>query len=60
MSGTFENPEIIEESVDILLIGGGMGACGAAYELGPWIEACGEDINDGPIRCGRGDADSMT
>jgi len=45
MSGTFENPEVIEESVDILLIGGGMGACGAAYELGPWIEASGEDIS---------------
>jgi adenylylsulfate reductase subunit A len=45
MSGTFENPEVIEESCDILLIGGGMGACGAAYELGPWIEASGENIN---------------
>lgn len=45
MSGTFENPEVIEESVDILLIGGGMGACGAAYELGPWIEASGQDIS---------------
>ncbi len=45
MSGTFENPEVIEESVDILLIGGGMGACGAAYELGPWIEASGTDIS---------------
>ena len=45
MSGTFENPEIIEESCDILLIGGGMGACGAAYELGPWIEASGENIS---------------
>ena len=45
MSGTFENPEIIEETCDILLIGGGMGACGAAYELGPWIEASGTDIN---------------
>ena len=45
MSGTFENPEVIEESCDILLIGGGMGACGAAYELGPWIEASGTDIN---------------
>jgi adenylylsulfate reductase subunit A len=45
MSGTFENPEVIEESVDILLIGGGMGACGAAYELGPWIKASGEDIS---------------
>jgi adenylylsulfate reductase subunit A len=45
MSGTFENPEVIEETVDILLIGGGMGACGAAYELGPWIEASGQDIS---------------
>lgn len=45
MSGTFENPEVIEESCDILLIGGGMGACGAAYELGPWIEASGADIS---------------
>ncbi len=45
MSGTFENPEVIEESVDILIIGGGMGACGAAYELGPWIEASGENIS---------------
>ncbi len=45
MLGTFENPEIIEESVDILLIGGGMGACGAAYELGPWIKASGEKIS---------------
>lgn len=45
MSGTFENPEVIEESVDILLIGGGMGACGAAYELGPWIDASGQDIS---------------
>ncbi len=45
MSGTFENPEVIEESCDILLIGGGMGACGAAYELGPWIEASGENIS---------------
>ncbi len=44
MSGTFETPEVIEETVDILLIGGGMGACGAAYELGPWIKASGEDI----------------
>ena len=43
MSGTFENPEIIEESVDILIIGGGMGACGAAYELGPWIKAAKEE-----------------
>ena len=35
----FGNPEVIEEEVDILIIGGGMGACGAAYELGPWLDA---------------------
>ena len=47
MAGEFGNPEIIEEEVDILIIGGGMGACGAAYELGPWLEqarAQGVDI----------------
>ena len=47
MAGEFGNPEIIEEEVDILLIGGGMGACGAAYELGPWLDqakAQGVDI----------------
>ncbi|NIS13031.1 MAG: FAD-binding protein, partial [Thermoplasmata archaeon] len=45
--GVFGNPEVIEEEVDILLIGGGMAACGAAYELGPWIDAAkaqGQDI----------------
>ncbi len=30
---TFGNPQVIEETVDILLIGGGMAACGAAYEI---------------------------
>ena len=39
MAGEFGNPEVIEEEVDILIIGGGMGACGAAYELGPWVDA---------------------
>ena len=43
MAGTFDNPEIIEESVDILIIGGGMAACGTAYELGPWINAAKEE-----------------
>ncbi|MCK7576691.1 MAG: hypothetical protein MZV65_12890 [Chromatiales bacterium] len=27
------NPEIVQEEVDILLIGGGMACCGAAYEI---------------------------
>ncbi len=35
---TFGNPQIVEEEVDILMIGGGMAACGAAYEIMRWIE----------------------
>ena len=42
---TFGNPKITQESVDILIIGGGMAACGAAYEIMPWIKASGEDIS---------------
>ncbi len=41
------NPEIIEEEVDILIIGGGMAACGAAFEVMRWVEAArrqGHDI----------------
>ncbi|MBS1189562.1 MAG: adenylyl-sulfate reductase subunit alpha [Rhodocyclaceae bacterium] len=37
--GTFGNPEIVEEELDILLIGGGMACCGAAYEVVRWAEA---------------------
>ena len=40
----FANPEVVEESVDILIIGGGMAACGTAYEIGPWIKASGQNI----------------
>ena len=40
----FGKPDVVEEEVDILIIGGGMGACGAAYEIGPWIEAAGGNI----------------
>lgn len=39
MGGEFGHPEVVEEEVDILIIGGGMGACGAAYEIGPWLDA---------------------
>ncbi len=35
---SFGNPEIIEEEVDILIIGGGMAACGAAFEAKRWID----------------------
>ena len=40
MSDEFEfgNPEIIEEEVDILLIGGGMACCGAAFETPKWVD----------------------
>ncbi|MBF0424271.1 MAG: adenylyl-sulfate reductase subunit alpha [Magnetococcales bacterium] len=34
--GTFGNPDIVEVDTDILIIGGGMGACGAAYEIMRW------------------------
>lgn len=34
----FGNPEIVEEEVDILLIGGGMACCGAAFELSRWLQ----------------------
>ena len=38
VEGTFGNPQVIEEEVDILLIGGGMACCGAAYEIMRWTE----------------------
>jgi len=40
----FGNPEIIEEEVDILIIGGGMAACGAAFEIGKWAQASGANL----------------
>ncbi len=36
MSGTFGNPEIIDIDTDILIVGGGMAACGAAFEAKRW------------------------
>jgi len=39
--GTFGNPQVIEEEVDILIIGGGMAACGAAFEIMRWTEGTG-------------------
>ncbi len=39
----FGNPEVIEEEVDILIIGGGMSACGCAFEIMKWAE--GKDLN---------------
>jgi adenylylsulfate reductase, subunit A len=40
----FGNPEIIEEEVDILIIGGGMAACGTAFEIGQWAKAAGANL----------------
>src|SRR5574341_576584 len=40
----FGNPEVITEEVDILIIGGGMAACGAAFEVGKWAKAAGADL----------------
>ena len=37
--GTFDNPTIVEEELDILFVGGGMSSCGAAYEVMRWAEA---------------------
>ncbi len=34
----FDNPEVVEEEVDILIIGGGMAACGAAFEAARWAQ----------------------
>ncbi|MCW9039959.1 MAG: hypothetical protein OQJ76_05625, partial [Rhodospirillales bacterium] len=36
--GTFGNPEIIDIETDILLVGGGMAACGAAFEAKRWAD----------------------
>ena len=38
----FGNPEIVEEEVDILIIGGGMAACGCAFEIMRWAD--GKDL----------------
>ncbi|PIV89154.1 MAG: adenylyl-sulfate reductase subunit alpha [Hydrogenophilales bacterium CG17_big_fil_post_rev_8_21_14_2_50_63_12] len=35
----FGNPDVIQEDLDILLIGGGMACCGAAFEIMRWAEA---------------------
>jgi adenylylsulfate reductase subunit A len=34
--GSFGNPEIVDIETDILLVGGGMAACGAAFEAKRW------------------------
>lgn len=39
-----DTPEIVEHDLDILIIGGGMGACGAAYEAVRWGDRHGLKI----------------
>ncbi len=39
--GTFGNPEIVDIETDILIVGGGMAACGAAFEAKRWA---GDDV----------------
>jgi len=39
-----EKPAIVEKEVDLLIIGGGMGACGAAYEAVKWAKPHGLSI----------------
>ncbi len=46
MAGVFGKPEVVEETLDLLIIGGGMGACGAAYEAGPWLRAAKQAGHD--------------
>ena len=44
MAGEFGNPEVIQEEVDILLIGGGMACCGAGYEIMRWADAAKAEL----------------
>ena len=41
MTGSFGNPEIVEYETDVLIVGGGMAACGAAFEAKRWA---GDDV----------------
>lgn len=38
------NPEIVEEQCDVLIIGGGMAACGAAFEIMKWTKDNGLSV----------------
>src|SRR3569832_2337425 len=44
MAGEFGNPVVIQEEVDILLIGGGMACCGAWYEVMRWADAAKAEL----------------
>jgi adenylylsulfate reductase subunit A len=32
------DPEVVEKEVDILIVGGGMAACGTAFEVKKWLQ----------------------
>jgi adenylylsulfate reductase subunit A len=32
------DPEVVEKEVDILIVGGGMAACGTAFEVKKWMK----------------------
>jgi len=34
-----KDPEVVEKEVDILIVGGGMAACGSAFEVKKWMDA---------------------
>ncbi|HEY5789871.1 MAG TPA: adenylyl-sulfate reductase subunit alpha [Gammaproteobacteria bacterium] len=44
MGGEFGTPEVVEEELDILLIGGGMACCGAGFEVMQWARAAEAEI----------------
>jgi len=44
MAGEFGNPEVVQEDVDVLLIGGGMACCGAGYEIMRWADAAKAEL----------------
>ena len=33
-----KDPEVVEKEVDILIVGGGMAACGTAFEIKKWLQ----------------------
>ncbi|MBI3432013.1 MAG: adenylyl-sulfate reductase subunit alpha [Hydrogenophilales bacterium] len=44
MAGEFGNPTVVQEEVDVLLIGGGMACCGAGYEIMRWADAAKAEL----------------
>ena len=38
LKGRGGDPEVVEKEVDILIVGGGMAACGTAFEVKKWLK----------------------